>query len=251
MAFDELSLEGLTPYDVDTEWAEVILDKAGWVRGEAGIRYKDINGKRTELRMTLGMPDIEETKMYLEEHFIRYLEEAGIQVAIQPMSMEEIEKAYRSETGEIDMLYLGENFSILFDPEVLAPKGEAGSDTEKSLSAAKAEVYQMALDMVRTKPTDLAGFLRNWIAMQERITETLPLLPVYSNIYFDFFTQELHDYRITEAVTWGEAIVESYMSDIEINTGSTKNSLTDIVTEAGRQVQEANKRVVHAVMHAE
>ena len=74
----------------------------------------------------------------------------------------------------------------------------------------------MAKDMVKTDPDDLLGFLRKWIALQERITETLPLLPVYSNVYFDFFSRELHDYRITHAVTWAEAVIRSYIGDAEV-----------------------------------
>ena len=73
----------------------------------------------------------------------------------------------------------------------------------------------MAAEMERTDPNDLSGYLAKWIALQQRITDTLPLLPIYSNIYFDFYTRELHDYRITQAITWGEAIVGSYMSDKE------------------------------------
>ena len=228
-AFDELNLDGLTRYEFDTEKAADLLDAAGWRKGTEGIRTKKTGDGQTDLRMTLGYPESEKISAYLEEHLTAHLAEIGIQVTMQPMTMEEIEKAYRGETGAVDLLYLGENFSILFNPEILAPAEEAGPDTdaESSLHAAKAEVYQLALEMVRTEPKDTAGFLQKWIAMQERITETLPLLPVYSNVYFDFYTRALHDYRITEAVTWGEAIVKSYMSDIEMLTDDDGEILTN------------------------
>ena len=143
----------------------------------------------------------------------RNLAEIGISVTLQPMTMEEIEKAYREGTGTADMIYLGENFPLIFDPELLAPvrtEDEAGS-----LTSVKAELYSMALDMVKTEPGDLAGFERKWVALQEKITETLPLVPVYSNAYFDFFSRRLHNYMITDAVTLSEALIVSYMSDIE------------------------------------
>ena len=66
-----------------------------------------------------------------------------------------------------------------------------------------------------------------WVALQERISETLPLLPVYSNVYFDFYSRELHDYRITRAVTWGEAITKSYISDAEELGEDEKQSLQE------------------------
>ena len=40
-------------------------------------------------------------------------------------------------------------------------------------------------------------------------------LPALANVYFDFYSRELHNYRISGAVTWSEAIVESYISDAE------------------------------------
>ncbi len=42
-----------------------------------------------------------------------------------------------------------------------------------------------------------------------------PLIPVYSNVYFDFYTRSLHDYFINSNSTWSRAIVASYMSDYQ------------------------------------
>ena len=68
---------------------------------------------------------------------------------------------------------------------------------------------------VSAEPEDTDGFVRKWRVMQEKITETLPLLPVYSNLYFDFYTRELHQYDVTQGASWAEAVVRSCMSDME------------------------------------
>ena len=39
--------------------------------------------------------------------------------------------------------------------------------------------------------------------------DVLPAIPVYSNIYFDFFTEELENYYIPAHVSWAQAILES------------------------------------------
>ena len=39
------------------------------------------------------------------------------------------------------------------------------------------------------------------------------MLPVYSNIYFDFYTSALQNYLIESNVTWGQAIVASTLSE--------------------------------------
>ena len=212
--FEEISLDGLALYSPDTEQAAALLEAAGWIRNNEGVRCRTAgDGTKTELRLTLGLPESEDAGEALETYLIRNLAEIGISVTLQPMTMEEIEKAYREGTGTADMIYLGENFPLIFDPELLAPV--RAEDEAGSLTSVKAELYSMALDMVKTERGDLAGFERKWVALQERITETLPLIPVYSNTYFDFFSRKLHNYRITDAVTLSEALVESYMSDIE------------------------------------
>ena len=39
------------------------------------------------------------------------------------------------------------------------------------------------------------------------------MIPVYSNVYFDFYTRRLQDYQISENVTWGQAVVYSRLTD--------------------------------------
>ena len=85
--------------------------------------------------------------------------------------------------------------------------------------------------MVRTEPTDLLSFEKKWIALQKRISETLPLIPVYSNAYFDFYSRELYGYQITEAVTWAEAITRAYISDAEELDDAEKRKVVQRVQE--------------------
>lgn len=220
-AGQEITLDGLVTYKLNTAAAVRLLEKTGWNLNEKGepfeagkdtIRYKQTGGTLTGLDLTLAMPDSADARAAMEKHLAAHLREAGIGLTITPISMDNVEEIY-FEDGEnpYDMLYLGEDFTIYLDPEILAPETE----TEGELHSTRAELYQMALDMVRTKPQDVEGFLRKWVKLQERITETLPVIPVYSNVYFDFFSRKLHNYDITSAVTWGEAIVRAYMSDME------------------------------------
>ena len=41
----------------------------------------------------------------------------------------------------------------------------------------------------------------------------LPMIPVYSNIYFDFYPRELQNYDILYYITWGDAIVPATFED--------------------------------------
>lgn len=59
-------------------------------------------------------------------------------------------------------------------------------------------------------PYDVYDYMVKWIAFQERYNEVLPTIPVYSNIYYDFYTNRLQNYNIVGHVTWTQAILEAY-----------------------------------------
>ncbi len=236
--WENLSLSGLTLYEYNTEEAIRLLEEAGWNLNENGehysasadrTRYRQDGGELSGLILTLVMPESIEARRAIETCLVEPLRRAGITLRVRTTSMETIVGIYqgRAET-DADILYLGENFPIIFDPEILAPQTQG---TE--LGAVKEELYRMALDMVRTEPEDLGGFERKWISLQEKITETLPLLPVYTNVYFDFFSRKLHNYLITRAPTWGQAIVSAYMSDSEEIDEAERARIQEKLAETG------------------
>ena len=61
--------------------------------------------------------------------------------------------------------------------------------------------------MRRTEPDAVFEYVQKWIAFQERFNETLPMIPIYINVYFDFYIGELHDYDIDERITWSQAML--------------------------------------------
>ena len=217
-----LSLDSLTLYEPGAGKARRRLESAGWTMNGAGatfdpatdtLRCKKIDGEITSLELTLAVPENPELRSALDTYLAKPLQELGIRLEIREERMDRIEAIYHGrEEGEYDLLFLGENFQVAFDPEILAPKTLNG---DSELCRAKQEAYELAQGMLRTEPDDTLGYMKKWIALQKRISETLPLLPVYSNVYYDFYTRSLHDYDIIHAVSWGEAIVRSYMSNIE------------------------------------
>ena len=236
---EAITLDGVKQYGFSIADAKKKLTEAGWTlnenggRYEEGVRYKEINGELVGLKLTMGMPESGEARDLLERYLLPNLEKAGIQLALKPVDMELIEKNYE-EKSTYDLLYLGENFSIYFDTQLMAPD----EDYSGNLTDCRRELAIMARKMVRTEPTDVVSFMKKWVELQEKISETLPVLPVYSNDYFDFYTRELHQYRITDAVTWGEAIVRSYMSDIEEMDEEAQQKRRDEVTELEKQFDE-------------
>ena len=210
-----LNLDGLTRYTLNTDMANTVLNEAGWtldmgggsyVPGEGDIRYKIVNDRLLRLRLVLAVPDNPELVRAMEKTFVPALAEAGIELMIRTADMESIQDYYSGLGEGIDMVFLGENFSGIFDPEVFRTEGDS------EIARTDRELYEMSLEMLRTEPGDAVEFLSRWVRLQERISETLPLIPLYSNMYFDFYTCELHDYEVARKTSWADAVLTSYMS---------------------------------------
>ena len=114
---------------------------------------------------------------------------------------------YRRVARDCDMIYLATNFGTVFDPSTTYSTDEAYVKTVNRTGIRDKKLAQLAVDMRKTEPGDVLSYCRKWVAFQERWTEVLPAIPVYSNVYFDFYTTRLQNYRVTENQTWTQAIV--------------------------------------------
>ena len=75
------------------------------------------------------------------------------------------------------------------------------------------KLFDLAWDMTHTEPGQVLEYMQRWVTFQEYFNETLPMLPIYSNVYFDFFIAELQNYNVGETVTWGQAIVGAELTE--------------------------------------
>ena len=210
LAWEEMSLEDLTLYTLDTAAAANLLDQDGWQLNSQGIREKEIDGETVTLDLKLICPVGNNIDEVLQRMMIPNLEAVGIRMTIEKVGMSELlSRWYGMETRDADMLYLASNFDLLFDPSAQFTQNSEGQASWYYTQGDHTELYQLALEMAHTEPGDVLGYMEKWIAFQRMFNEQLPMLPFYSNVYFDFFTENLHDYQISEMVTWGNAIVES------------------------------------------
>ena len=206
-AWEELSLENLTDYELDLDKARELLAADGWTLNADGVREKQINGQPVTLDLTMLVVEGHRIISALEEYLIPNLEEVGIRLTLKYASMPEVTKdVYKTENRDEDMIFYASNFDALFDPAVFF---EVGSDEEdwSFTRLTDRSVYDLAVDMRETEPGEVLEYMQKWVAFQERFNEVLPMIPLYSNVYFDFFTDLLQDYEISERSTWGEAII--------------------------------------------
>ena len=215
-----LSLDNVKHYDLNVSEAVTLLEANGWRLNENGdpfdpnkdeVRCKMINGKLEKLDLTCAYPETNFMAESMEVLFVPYLKEAGIKLTLIPMTMKELLYSYNNEKelDQIDMFYIGDDFNIEFDPQLFFLAGDPEAPYEDTLAWAHTQMREYAHKMCETEPDDALDFVKKWITFQEQLSDLLPLIPVYSNVYFDFYTSDLTNYDILYYITWGDAIVPS------------------------------------------
>ena len=130
--------------------------------------------------------------------------------------MEELlDQFYHRGERTVDMLYLGTNFDMMFDPAAHFQDGESETPSWDYTEAEDEILYELALSMRQTEPGNLLEYCQKWLAFQQRFAEVEPMIPLYTNVYFDCFPTILHGYYPTGSVTWSEAVLDAYLSDAE------------------------------------
>ena len=236
-AWDQLSLDHLTHYNVyDTEndpektektgidKANALLDYAGWTLNREGeayrpgkddVRCKKIGDELVALDLTMMYPEGNHIVDTLQENFLDNLAKAGIRLTPVPEKMEELLKSYyREKDRTTDMIYLATNFHAVVDPAITYSTDTTASHRIWNNTYSDDEdLWYRAVNMRKTDPGDVYDYVSKWISFQERYNEVLPTIPVYSNIFYDFFSSQLQNYYVTAHVTWTQAILESYFGE--------------------------------------
>ena len=224
----EADLEEIETYAPDSGMEENVaaaaakLEADGWTLNEAGgpfdpasdqVRCRQGADGIEKLTLTLSYPEGSAVGALLEENLGAYMKQAGMQLTVQAVDMKTLLSMYYGQVShENDMLFLASNFDVVFDPAESFTQ-EEGHWCWKDTHIAADTLHDLAEDMRRTAPGDLKVYYQKWVAFQEEFTRLLPVIPVYSNVYFDFYTSLLQDYEPSQNISWAQGIVGASLSD--------------------------------------
>lgn len=216
-------LDDLLPhYDFDIAGAEVLLNADGWVLDENGDSYEagEVRHKKLEdgslLKLTINWAALKDNTgcEKLQKYTVENLRNAGFEVNVDEMSFVEMTDIYYRRTERThNMFYLASNFDLVYDPyysfnpgaEYQGVRNTTGIDDELLLEAA-----------AKLRSTEVGAndeYLAKWLELQIRYAQILPTYPLYSNAYFDVFTNWLVDYTPNIYHTWATAIVYADLVD--------------------------------------
>ena len=222
--WEALNLDALTIYEVDTDRANALLDQAGWTLNRAGetydpekddVRCKTVDGALVALDLKLMYPAGNHIADTLQENFVDHLNACGIRLTLIPAEMQDLMASFARQTERTtDMICLATNFNILVDPAIgFSTDTSANHEIWSNTYSDDEELYRLAVDMRRTEPGDIYAYVQKWVKFQERFNQVLPTIPIYSNVYFDFYSDMLQNYNVSGHVTWSQAILESYFGE--------------------------------------
>ena len=110
------------------------------------------------------------------------------------------------------MIYLATNFHVIVDPSITySTDTTLNHKIWNNTYSDDEDLWNRAVAMRETEPGDFYGYMVKWLSFQQRYNEVLHIIPVYSNIYYDFYTSRLQNYDPTAHVSWTQAILLSYL----------------------------------------
>ncbi len=221
----------LNQYPYSLESAKELLDQAGFnldANGnpyESGIRYKKMDDG-TLMPLIIEWASSEQNAV--SDLLVVKLQEnpdlaaAGIQINQTVMTFTELlNYLYRDATQgakygvpTYHMFNLATNYTPVYDlsttyttdPDMFAQ----GYNTNFILDE---ELDRLSKEMVKVDPEDRETFKQKFVAFAERWNYLLPDVPLYSNIYHDFYNEKLKDYNINSLVEISKAILYSYVTE--------------------------------------
>ena len=213
----------LTHYEVDLDKANELLDKAGWTLNKEGnayqagvdeVRCKMVDGELVALELKMMYPAGNHMIEFMQEEgmFLDNLNQVGITLEFVAEPMESLLRSYYREAPRTtDMIYLATNFHVIVDPSITYSTDDTvGHLVWNNTYSDDEALFQDAVNMRKTEPGSYFEYVEKWMTFQERYNEVLPTIPIYSNIYYDFFSNYLQNYHITKNVTWSQAILSAY-----------------------------------------
>lgn len=215
----DLSITGLPAIQYDPEHANALLDQAGWTlnkdgnpyTGAAGeIRSKEINGELVSLDLVMVCPAENTLGQKIKTCMDSALAQVGISLEVREVPWTEIStEYYAKEDRDCDMFVVAINFETAFD----AADSFNPNDLSANYSQIRDDELYEKVKAINMQSRTAAEYIKYWYEFQKIYADVLPMIPLYSNIYFDFYTSCLHDYYPDKAVTWGEAMMDAFLSD--------------------------------------
>jgi len=172
------------------------------------LRYKEEDGARMPLTLRFAKQQDNVAADIIALKLTDSAQELGAKLEVIEMPFGELLSGYYRESDrQFEMAYLATNFSTVFDPYYVFGTDERLQGLLNTSGLQDEKLAFSALALRQTTPGDLLDYCKRWLDFQDAFNDALPMLPLYSNVYFDFSTDELIGYSPNSAPDWPGALL--------------------------------------------
>lgn len=213
----------VTVYAYDTDAAVALLEKDGWKYNAEGKRFaadtddvrykKNDKGKLIPLAIRFAQLKDNDAAKWIVDNYAPVLQEIGFSFEATEVTFDELLSHYYRQTDRTyNLMYLATNFAAVFDPYYTFNTGKSYQGTLNTSGISDKKLMNLAKTLRETEPDDEASYQKRWLELMKRFSDVLPTMPIYSNIYYDFFANDLMDYEPNAHWSWPSAILYSYFA---------------------------------------
>lgn len=201
----------------DVEAAKQLLIDDGWTLNEQGgayvegtdaVRCKEIDGVLTPLVIYWAKTENNTAAQAVHDHLTGAFAAAGIGLQVDEMPFAQmLRHFYRQEPRTYDMFYLASNFLSVFDPYYEYNPADEYQGLVNTTGLQDQELADLALRLRQTEAMDLRTYVLKWFDFQQKWVELMPMVPLYSGIYYGLHSTEIQGYAIDQGSSWADAIL--------------------------------------------
>ena len=219
------ALNNLKKFEYSEQNAAFLLYEDGWTRDATYERYTLRNGTRakvfegdetaTSLKLHVARSANNQAADIVEAQLLAAGKAVGFELEVTEMSMSELLSYYyrQQDRSEYDLFFLATNFSQVFDPYYNYHTDEAYQGVYNRSGLKDEKLMELAKAMRETAPGDKAAYLAAWEAFITYWQEAMPAVPLYSNNYYDLYTEKLTGYEIAPTWSWSQAIIGAKIAE--------------------------------------
>ncbi|MEG2597632.1 MAG: ABC transporter substrate-binding protein, partial [Oscillospiraceae bacterium] len=213
---DEIERE-LDDYEYDVKKAIDLLVDDGWTKNASGgaytsgVRYKDVDGSLMPLSINWANTTPNPVTDLLNTILPSAFEQAGMKlnattvdfnVLLQNIQRQGIDKPV------YHMYNLATGFEPVFDPWYYYNTDPKYMGVYNSNFLVDDKLFQLAKELRETDQTDTDAYAAKWVTFQKRWNEVLPDIPLYSDVFHDFYSPNIRGYGKIDAFwTWTQQIL--------------------------------------------
>jgi len=215
---DELDSR-LNQYPFSVDKAIEVLVEDGWVYDANGgqyvdgsglPRYKMVDGLLEPLIIRWFASESNPVATLISTMLVPEAAKAGIIIEQTEGDFPTLQQNLSALSGEYDMFNLATGFGNVSSVWFYYGTDEAFMGIYNNNFIRDAELERLALEMKATPPGDFDSWSKKWVEFQVRWNELLVDIPLYSDIYYDFYPANLMNYHVTPMWGWAYAIQYAY-----------------------------------------